>query len=544
MQFSKTGKKDKKQSLLQILVILALSERMNLYSNKQKWKIALMVIALIMVGASLFVSNTIVSKMGDRERERAQQWADAIKKKLELIRLTDRIFTQLREKEQKEMELWIDATKEVSKATPLDQIPDYTFPLKIINENKDIPVILLDNERNISGYINLDFDTANLRAIYPTLTSEQLTKRFEDSLRVLSEKWKDINPSFTVEVYEDLFMTYVYYDSKEIVKLEHERDSLISSFNQELIDNEGLVPVLLVDGTTNEVIGSNLGKEKLKEANLPKTIADLKLQNEPLLIDFKNGQKSLLYFDDSPELKQLQYFPYIIFFIIGLFILIGYLIFSTFRKAEQNQVWAGMAKETAHQLGTPLSSLMAWVQLLEAQNIDPMITAEMQKDVDRLEKVSDRFSKIGSGAKIEESDLSVTVKGVLDYLRLRISDKVEIKFNSEEPVLARHNAPLMEWVVENIAKNAVDAMEGVGKLTVTVHKSPEWAHIDITDTGKGIPPKQLKTIFQPGFSTKKRGWGLGLSLVKRIVKEYHKGKVFVLESQLEVGTTFRISIPL
>jgi signal transduction histidine kinase len=187
---------------------------------------------------------------------------------------------------------------------------------------------------------------------------------------------------------------------------------------------------------------------------------------------------------------------------------------------------------------------MAWIQLLETEKIDPMIPAEMQKDVDRLEKVSDRFSKIGSGAKLEESDLNLTVQGVLDYLRFRISNKVEIEFNSTAPVFVRHNAPLMEWVVENIAKNAVDAMEGVGKLTVSVHTSPEWAHIDITDTGKGIPPNQLKSIFQPGFSTKKRGWGLGLSLVKRIVKVYHKGKVIVLQSQVDVGTTFRISIPL
>jgi signal transduction histidine kinase len=339
-------------------------------------------------------------------------------------------------------------------------------------------------------------------------------------------------------------MTYVYNDSKEIVALEKDRNALVNSFNQELINNEGLVPVLLVDAVTNKVVGSNLDKEKLKESNLSKTIAELKIQNEPLVIDFKNGEKNYLYFDDSPELKQLQYFPYIIFFIISLFILIGYLIFSTFRKAEQNQVWAGMAKETAHQLGTPLSSLMAWTQLLEGQNIDPMITVEMHKDLDRLEKVTDRFSKIGSGAKLTEGDLSATVKSVLDYLRARISTKVTFEFISNEPIIVLHNAPLMEWVVENICKNAVDAMEGDGQLIVTVHKTPEWAHIDIKDSGKGINPKQLKTIFQPGFSTKKRGWGLGLSLVKRIVKEYHHGKVFVLDSQIDVGTTFRISIPL
>jgi signal transduction histidine kinase len=202
-----------------------------------------------------------------------------------------------------------------------------------------------------------------------------------------------------------------------------------------------------------------------------------------------------------------------------------------------------MAKETAHQLGTPLSSLMAWIQLLEDQHADPMITSEMQKDVDRLEKITDRFSKIGSGAKLEVSDLNVTVQNVVEYLRPRVSSKVHIEFTATGELPILHNGPLMEWVIENICKNAVDAMEGSGSLQLTIHSTPEWAHIDIKDSGKGIAPNQLKTIFQPGFSTKKRGWGLGLSLVKRIVTEYHKGKVFVLESQVNVGSTFRISIP-
>jgi two-component system, sporulation sensor kinase D len=173
-----------------------------------------------------------------------------------------------------------------------------------------------------------------------------------------------------------------------------------------------------------------------------------------------------------------------------------------------------------------------------------MIPREMQKDVERLEKVTDRFSKIGSGGKLEELDLVATTLGVVDYLKLRVSDKVHFVFEAENPLVVRHNASLMEWVIENICKNAVDAMEGNGTLTVTVHSSPEWAHIDIKDTGKGIPANKLKTIFEPGYTTKQRGWGLGLSLVKRIIKEYHKGKVFVLESQVDLGTTFRISIPL
>ncbi len=297
-----------------------------------------MVFALCMVGAFLFVSNTIVSKVGDREKERARQWADAIIKKLELVQLTNRTFTQLRDKERKEMSLWIDASKEVSQASPLDIDPRLDFPFKIIKDNKDIPVILLDDEKNVSGFINLDFDTSDIRITNPTANSRELNRIFEDSLVALSSIWEKSNPPFTVEVYEDLFMTYFYKDSKEIVQLEKERDSLINAFNKELINNEGLVPVLLIDAETKAVIGSNLEKEKLNPENLSKTLSALKFQNEPLVIDFQDGRKNILYFDDSPELKQLQYFPYIQFIIIGLFVFIGYLIFSTFRKAEQNQV--------------------------------------------------------------------------------------------------------------------------------------------------------------------------------------------------------------
>ena len=517
---------------------------MNLYSNKQKWKIALLIFALLAVGASLFVSNSIVSKVGERERERAKQWADAIKKKIELVRLTNRTFSQLRDKEREKMTLWIDATKEVSKPTPLHEVPDYGFPLKIINGNKDIPVILLDEDKNVSGNINLDFDTSSMRKQYPNFSTDNLVKAFDDSLVALAEVWEQRNPSFTIEVYEGLFMTYYYNDSKEIEKLEQERDSLIKTFNEDLINNVGLVPVLLIDTETREIIGTNMEDVKKNPKNIEVLIATLKKQNEPIVINFKNGSTNTVYFDASPELKKLQYFPYIQFLVIGLFAFIGYLIFSTFRKAEQNQVWAGMAKETAHQLGTPLSSLMAWVQLLEAQGADPMITTEMQKDVDRLEKVTERFSKIGSGAKLEQVDISETVKNVITYLRPRISDQVSVSMDTSEEILVLHNPPLIEWVVENISKNAVDAMEGKGELAIHVHRTNDWVYIDIKDTGKGIPPNQFKTIFQPGFSTKTRGWGLGLSLVKRIVKEYHKGTVLVLESHIDVGTTFRISLPL
>lgn len=522
---------------------------MNLYSNKQKWKIVLLAIALVLVAISLWVSNSIVQGVSDRERLRVKQWADAIKKKAELVEFTDRAFSQLREYERKKIQLYLDATKEISKPILGEALPDYSFPLSIINDNKDIPVVLVDDQNIVSGFINLDFDTSAIRKMNPVATSKEVVKLFEDSLLRLSQIWIKDHPAFNIEVVEGLTMTYFYTDSKRTVQLKQERDSLIDAFNKELITDSKLVPVLLVNGKTNELIASNLAQKKVSKERLSQTIRELNLINEPISIFFNNSNSTqvtnLLYYDDSEELKQLQYYPYIQFIIIGLFIMIGYLLFNTFRKAEQNQVWAGMAKETAHQLGTPLSSLMAWVQLLENQPVDQSIIGEMQKDIDRLETVSQRFSKIGSDANLKESDIQETVKRVVDYLRLRISQKVSMDvIYQQNGIIVSHNPPLMEWVMENILKNAVDAMESTGAITIDIHTSPEWAHIDISDTGKGLQQNQFKTIFHPGFTTKKRGWGLGLSLVKRIVKEYHNGKVFVLQSEVGKGTTFRISLPL
>ncbi len=518
---------------------------MNLYSNKQKWKIVLLVVALILVAMSLYVSNSTVQKVSDRERLRAKQWADAIKKKAELVEFTDRAFMQLREYERLKIQLYLDATKEISKPVAGDVFPDYSFPLQIINNNKDIPVILVDDQSVVSGYNNLDFDTTDLRKKNLLLPKKELVKLFEDSLLKLTSLWKINHEAFEIEVAEGLTMTYFYTDSKRTIQLERERDSLIQAFNSELIQDTRLIPVILMDSEHDSLIASNLPLARTKPQILAKTIRSFELVNDPISISFGKNDNYLLYFDNSDELKQLQYYPYIQFLIIGLFILIGYLLFSTFRKAEQNQVWAGMAKETAHQLGTPLSSLMAWVQLLENEQIDPTILLEMKKDIERLDNVSQRFSKIGSETKLKPEDIQVTIEKVMEYLRPRISQKVELKSQLlAETILVAHNPPLMEWVMENIVKNAVDAMESNGSIELVVSTSPEWVHIDITDTGKGLLIKQFKTIFQPGFTTKKRGWGLGLSLVKRIVKEYHNGKVFVLRSEIGKGTTFRISLPL
>lgn len=518
---------------------------MNLYSNKQKWKIVLLIFALVGVGFSLWISNQTVQKVSDRERLRAKQWADAIKKKAELIEFTNRAFLQLRAYERAKMQLYLDATHEISKPIEGDYFPDYSFPMQIINQNKDLPVILIDDKNQVSGYVNLDFDTTDLRKTNPNLTKKELLKVYEDSLVKITQIWRKTNKPLSIDVVEGLNMTFYYTDSKKTISLERERDSLINTFNRELILDSKLIPVVLYLPKTDSIIATNLSEKELTNSNRKNTLARLRKINDPLKIKINDETDLELYYDNSTELKQLQYYPYIQFTIIGLFIFIGYLLFSTFRKAEQNQVWAGMAKETAHQMGTPLSSLMAWVQLLEAQNVDQSIVEEMHKDIQRLDTVSQRFSKIGSETQLKDEDINLTVDSVMTYLRPRISQKIEITVELlKDEVGVRHNRPLMEWVFENICRNAVDAMEAKGKLAVVMHTSPEWLHIDVTDTGKGLSAKQFKQIFKPGITSKKRGWGLGLTLVKRIVEEYHKGKVFVLQSELGKGTTIRVSLPL
>jgi signal transduction histidine kinase len=225
--------------------------------------------------------------------------------------------------------------------------------------------------------------------------------------------------------------------------------------------------------------------------------------------------------------------------------LIAYYAFNSTKKAEQDHVWLGMSKETAHQLGTPITSLMAWVELLkEERNSDPTVIEEIQKDISRLEMIADRFSKIGSNPKLQEINISEQIQKSVDYIKLRVSDKITFVSNLEQyrDFIFFINPPLFDWVIENIFKNAVDAMDGKGQIKIGLIDANQFIYIDISDTGKGIPKNKQKTIFNPGFTTKKRGWGLGLSLAKRIIEEYHKGKIFVKKSELNKGTTIRIAI--
>ncbi|MEO6584351.1 MAG: HAMP domain-containing sensor histidine kinase [Ferruginibacter sp.] len=277
---------------------------------------------------------------------------------------------------------------------------------------------------------------------------------------------------------------------------------------------------------------------------LPKRLAEFKRLNQPVV--WKNPlnptQNNLVYYGESTLLKQIRYFPIIQLFVVALFIIITLIAISTRNKSTQNQVWAGMAKETAHQLGTPLSSLQGWVEILKDTPAAENIAGEMSKDVDRLKLVSDRFGKIGSTPQLEEANIVQQVQTMVAYLKRRSPEKINfsVTSNNQDDIAAMINPPLFDWVIENLLKNGLDAMEGKGNINVNIRNETTQVLVDVTDTGKGISKRNVANVFKPGFTTKKRGWGLGLSLSKRIIEQYHKGELFVKQSEPGKGTTFRI----
>ncbi len=309
-----------------------------------------------------------------------------------------------------------------------------------------------------------------------------------------------------------------------------------------IVESNTTIPIIMTDATNKMISSLNIKEPKTNIAEFyEKEIIRLKARRAPIVVKLDKTTQ-YIYYDDSLFLKQLVYFPYVQFGVIIVFLLVAFFAFSSTKKAEQNQVWVGLSKETAHQLGTPISSLLAWVDLLKMRHSEDKLIGEMEKDVNRLGIIAERFSKIGSKPDLMIVSLNETVQNAVQYMSNRSSQKVAIQchFPTEEHVFISLNIPLFEWVIENLCKNAIDAMDGSGNIDITVLQKNDEVLIDIKDTGKGIDKKKFKMVFTPGFTTKKRGWGLGLSLAKRIIEEYHGGKIFVKQSELNVGTIFRI----
>lgn len=498
---------------------------MNIYIRKQRWKLGLAFAALIIFIASFWYTNNLVKRISNDEKIKARVWAEAVQKRAQLIRFANELFSKIKDEERKKAELYAEATKQLSN---MSESAEYNFVLKVLQENTTVPVILVNDNGQMTPR-NLD----------PARTAD--TSYLRNELNKMKEKY----PPVEITYYKN-YKSYLYYnDSKVFSDIQIVIDNLLRSF-REVAVSTAETPVIFTDSSRTRVIAKS-EKVDTSKINTPEklrqVLESLELQNTPIPIDFGEGHTSYIFYAESELLTKLKYYPYVQFGVIGLFLLIAYVLFSTARKAEQDQVWVGMSKETAHQLGTPLSSLMAWNEHLLSLGVDPAIVTEMQQDVKRLNTITDRFSKIGSQPTLTNENINEVLTESIEYLKRRTSKNVNIELKLPgETIYANLSRPLFEWVIENLIKNAVDAMDGKGRITAEMWGVAEGLVINITDSGKGIARSKFTTVFEPGYTTKSRGWGLGLSLCKRIIEIYHKGKIYVFNSELNRGTTFRIEL--
>jgi signal transduction histidine kinase len=503
----------------------------NLYAKKQRWKLWLAGFAVIIIGASLWYTNVLVKTVSEEERKKVELWAEAVQKRATLVKYTEKLFERLKVEERKRAEIWAQAIQNLGTTSDNDAL---SFYLKVASENNTIPAIIVDQQNRINYISNVD----SLKYGTPT--------EFKGLIRKDFSIYKPI-------VFNDGFSNnyYIYYqDSKVFSELREVLDNIIQSFISEVVVNSASVPVIVTDEKANTIIASgNLEREINRDTAAMKLLTlEMQAENTPLQIELPDYGKCLIYYKNSFLLTQLKFYPVVQFSVIALFMMVAYFLFSFSRRAEQNRVWVGMSKETAHQLGTPLSSLMAWMEILRMKGIEEETLAEIGKDIQRLEVITERFSKIGSVPELQVNDLGIVLEESVQYMMPRTSKKIHVNIGSEMPdgdrAIVQMNIPLFDWVIENLIRNAIDAMEGHGgSLDIVYGEKGRWYFVDVTDTGKGIASSKLKTVFEPGYTSKKRGWGLGLSLTKRIIENYHQGRIFVKKSELGKGTTFRVLLP-
>ncbi len=380
---------------------------------------------------------------------------------------------------------------------------------------------------------------------------EKINMQFSNQKNIT--RWVLIAASFIIIILI-LWNTYIFFQifkNEERVKMELWAEAQKNLKNVDVntdielplkIIQNASIPIILIENDTiisTKNIADDIIVNKSKSLKL---LSKLKNQNNPIIIEYVPGKFQYLYYGDSDLLNKLKYYPIALVLIIVLFGAMVYNFYKSTKMASQNKLWAGMAKETAHQIGTPLSSLIGWLEIMKADNVDETTVSEIEKDIQRLQMITDRFSKIGSEPILETRDLIKETEDSYVYLQSRFSKQVQFSFSApNDPILISINPSLHSWTVENLVKNAIDAMKGKGKLDLSIEDDGKIVKIKVSDSGMGIPKNQFKNIFEPGFTTKKRGWGLGLSLTKRIVEEYHKGKIKVLSSEINKGTTMQVS---
>lgn len=517
-----------------------LVNKSNFYSRKSLLKRVLVVVALIIVGVSFFYSSRLVSQLSKEEKRKVELWAGAIDRKADRLVRAQTLFQELKAVEKERIKLWAKATETLSSFS--GSIGVGNLAIDIIESNQTIPIILTDQDGNITSSRNVP----GVIDIYSVKDEEQeeaiLNNQavLDSVLLIMKERGNRID----INYFDNAYIFMYYKDSRILDDLRFTFNELHSSFVNDIISMASSTPVIYLRG--DSVIASNkIPVETLNDSlKMQRVLADMRSENQPIVIDLEIEEINYIYYGDSDLIKRLKYYSVVQIGVVMLFVLIGYWLFSIFRRSEQNNVWVGMAKETAHQLGTPLSSLMGWMDVMRMKNVDESMILEMEKDVERLNMITDRFSKIGAKPHLEEANVYQSLESFVTYFRTRSPKKVVIELTgmNNEHVVSPINEPLFHWVIENLCKNGIDAMEGKGNITIDVQCEASKTVVEVTDTGKGIPYNKRNEVFQPGVTSKERGWGLGLSLSKRIIQDYHNGKIWVKHSEQDKGTTFRIEL--
>ena len=483
------------------------------------------VIAMLVIAASLWYTNRLVKSIAEQETKQVKMWAAAMEQHAVMMKSTEEFFNKVSEQEQLRVDLLANAYRSVIDISSNENTAIY---LDIIRNNISIPLVITDSKDKIIFSSNLPKDQEN-------------KKTFDAEMKRAYSKFPPIkiDPGYGTVQWLHYNESLIYTELKAVL------EGMIDHFMEEITINSVGAPVIITNEDQSQILSfGNLDSLMMQDsAYVARQLEIMRDENEPLQIDFMNTGKATVFYRTSDLVEQMRYYPLIQLFVFALFLIVAYLLFSYARRSEQNQVWAGMAKETAHQLGTPLSSLMGWIELLKMQEEPFVGTHEMEKDIERLQIVTDRFSKIGSVPVPEPTDIIYLIRDTMDYLQKRFSKKFEFEINLPEGELVMPLIPsLFRWVLENLTKNAIDAMGDKGKITLDLIDDGDHIHLDLSDTGKGIPKSKIKQVFNPGYTSKKRGWGLGLSLAKRIIEDYHKGKIFVKSSVVGEGTTFRITL--
>ena len=371
-------------------------------------------------------------------------------------------------------------------------------------------------------------------------------------------RWIIIASSFII-ISLILWNTYIFFQNfkaEERIKMQNwsfAQSEILKSDNNENVDltlqilgSNNTTPMLAITKDGSLGTYNNIDEKEIKDSiKIQNLIEQYESENKPIDVYYNKEIYYTIYYGNSPLINKLKYYPLALLLIIVLFAAVVYFFYRSSKIAEQNKLWTGMAKETAHQIGTPLSSLIGWTEILRSEDVDPSYLLEMEKDIGRLQTITERFSKIGSVPTLQKSDIVKETVNSYEYLKVRSSKLINFEIHApEHPIYVNLNAQLYSWTIENLVKNAIDAMRGKGDLRITIIENEKEVKITVTDSGKGLPKSLFNTIFEPGFTSKKRGWGLGLSLAKRIVEDYHNGKIKVLHSEINKGTTLQISLKL